>query len=69
MTKTIKVTNEKATGTTMVWYLGDNGAVVADITKEPAGWAVKFRDKRSYCNRTKAEALAIAKRWVKATLA
>lgn len=66
MKKQIKVTAQD--GVTMVWYLGNNGAVVANVEKKPAGWAVTFRDNKTTCLRSKADAVAIAKRWVKATM-
>lgn len=64
-----KINVKTVDGETMVWYMNGNVAVCADVTKQPAGWAVKFRGQASYCHRTKAEAVAIAKRWVKATQA
>lgn len=63
---TIKTTVQD--GVTMVWYLLNGVAVCADVEKQPAGWSVRFRDQRSYCHKTKAEAMAIAKRWVKASI-
>jgi hypothetical protein len=64
-----KINTAKEFDVTMVWYLNDEkAAVVADVTKEWDGWQVKFRGQRMSGYSKKADAVAKAKAWLKASM-
>lgn len=69
MANAIKVTNEKDTGITMVWYKGKNGVQAVNVTNSArTRWACVMGSKTAYGISTKTEAVNIAKMWLKATM-